>query len=355
MKALTSRRPRPAVGRAARIPRVSAVVPNYNGRVWLAGCLDSLAAQDCPGLEIILVDDASTDDSVAWVRRRYPRVRVVALEKNLGFAGACNAGASAARGRFIALVNNDTLFSPQLLSGLLRVLETSPRVGVVSPRIDNLNLDMSAFPHAGTLSVTGVTIQNVIADPRVIFGAPGALLMFRRELAPPFDADYRFFHEDVYLSWRAWFTGYTVATAPKLSARHLGSATVKSSPARNAWLTERNRWLNALLFWSPGTLGRLLPLWLTALLLEFLSDLFSGRGVGYRLKAYLWIAGHAGTVARKRRALQAQRRAADAVVLRLLSCRITNAGHGPARALNALACAWCRWAGLKTWELSPHA
>jgi hypothetical protein len=342
--------------RLFRRPGVTAVVPNFNGRRWLKGCLESLLAQKYPGLEILLVDDASTDNSAGWVRAHYPQVRVLALRKNLGFAGACNAGVARARGELIALVNTDTLLPKGLFAGLARLLASRPEVAVVSPRIDNQNMDMARYPHTGTLSITGATIQNVIEDPKVVFGAPGALLMFRRAWGEPFDADYRFFHEDVYLSWRAWISGYAVAVAPEFTVRHLGSASVGNQPGRNAWLTERNRWLNALIFWSLGTWVRLLPIFILAGVLELGADWAAGRTGWHRAKAWAWIAGHARQVARKRRAMQAQRRAGDEVVLGLMSCRLSNARSVWGRALNYFSCQWCRLVGIRTWEMrKPRA
>lgn len=336
----------------ARPPQVSVVVPNHNGAGFLAGCLDSLRLQTHPELEVIVVDDASTDGSRALVRERFPEFGLIELDRNQGFCAACNAGVAAARGEFVALVNSDAVLPPEFVSRLTTRLRERARAWVAAPWIDNRNLDMSRYPGGGTLSVTGIIIQNVFCSRADIFGAPGAALVYRKAaLGLPFDPEYRFFHDDVYLSWRAWLNGGEVVSCPEVVVTHLGSASVMARPWRNRWLSERNRWLNALTLWSGWTLLRLLPLWGLALGLELAADLCAGRGWGPRLLAYGWFLVHPRKVWRKRRTLQRTRRVHDREVLRLMSCRITNLTHAPARAANALARIWCRWMGLVTWEL----
>src|SRR5258706_13762263 len=102
---------------AADGPRVSVIVVNYNGRHHLAECLRTLARQTLPPhqFEVILVDNGSADGSVEFVRQQFPRVRVLALEKNVGFAAGNNRGLEHAPGRFVALPNNDTAADPRRL------------------------------------------------------------------------------------------------------------------------------------------------------------------------------------------------------------------------------------------------
>jgi GT2 family glycosyltransferase len=338
-------------GPAAR-PLVSAVVPNYNGAAILGECLTALRAQTLRELEIIVVDDASTDDSPRLVREKYSGVRLISLAENSGFCAACNAGVATARGEFVALINSDTFLPRGALARLARELTRRPRAWVIAPRVHNLNCDMSAYPYAGTLNPTGAIMQNVFTLPGVIFGAPGAALMFRRaDVGAPFDPEYRFFHEDVYLSWRTWLTGHEVVELPDLRVNHLGSASVQSFSQRNRWLLERNRLLNLLTFWSAGTWVRLLPLLLAALLLEQAADLLHRRPLGPRWGAYAWLVAHPLAILRKRRALQHQRRVPDREILRRMSCRLTNSASFGARLVNAGAKLWCRLAGLRTWEL----
>src|SRR4051812_22276592 len=106
-------------------PLISVVIPNYNGAALLPACLDALRAQTLRDFEIIVVDDASRDNSLE-VLAGYPEVRVVRLERGRKFAGAANAGLREARGDLLALLNNDTAAAPDWLEQLTGGLERNP-------------------------------------------------------------------------------------------------------------------------------------------------------------------------------------------------------------------------------------
>src|SRR5437867_1854821 len=89
-------------------PFISVVIPNYNGAGIIGACLESLKRQTFPDFEVLVVDNASRDDSLEVVRRFTPGAIILTQEKNLGFAGGVNAGIRAARGEWIAVLNNDT-------------------------------------------------------------------------------------------------------------------------------------------------------------------------------------------------------------------------------------------------------
>lgn len=112
-------------------PRVAVIILNYNGRRFLSMCLQAVAATDYPAdaLEIIVVDNASQDDSVARLHENFPHVRVLALQRNLGFAGGNNAGIRATDAPYVVLLNNDTAVDPGWLKPLVRAAEADPKIG----------------------------------------------------------------------------------------------------------------------------------------------------------------------------------------------------------------------------------
>src|SRR5947209_4563565 len=92
--------------------RASAVVPNWNGRQWLPRCLEAIAAQELPFCEVLIVDNGSRDGSLDYLKAEHPRVRVIELGHNTGFAHAANVGVDEAREELVALVNTDVVLAP---------------------------------------------------------------------------------------------------------------------------------------------------------------------------------------------------------------------------------------------------
>src|SRR5438094_498652 len=111
---------------------LSVVIANWNGLRYLPDCFAALLPQLPPDAEVVLVDNGSTDGSLAWARETYPAVRVVALRENLGFAGGVNAGLRAARGELLLLLNNDAFVERGFVAALLEIMGRCPEVGAAS-------------------------------------------------------------------------------------------------------------------------------------------------------------------------------------------------------------------------------
>jgi GT2 family glycosyltransferase len=119
----------------AATPLVSVVVVNYNGAPYLRSLLPSLLSQSYPSIEIVVVDNASTDSSAELLAGMGPPVRLVRSERNLGFAAGNNLGVSVARGRYVALLNSDAVAEPDWLRPLVREVERDPEVAGVGSKI----------------------------------------------------------------------------------------------------------------------------------------------------------------------------------------------------------------------------
>ena len=116
-------------------PRVSIIIVNYNGRPWLEPCLSSVQQQDYQDYEVLLVDNASTDGSAELVAERFPWVRLIQAEKNLGFAGGNNLGFAHSSAEYLVLLNNDTAVEAGWLRNLVGAADTDGRVGAVGAKI----------------------------------------------------------------------------------------------------------------------------------------------------------------------------------------------------------------------------
>jgi GT2 family glycosyltransferase len=230
---------------------VSVIVLNYNGRQWLAGCFDALAAQTGgPPFETVFVDNASADGSAEFVRQAYPAVRVIENGSNLGFAAGNNAAARRSAGRYLVFLNNDTVPAPDWLSRLCAPLDEQPAFGLVTSRLVHLD-DPSRIDSAGDgyLRAGGAYKRGhgrASADYAVsqeVFGACGAAFAIRRELFEAlggFDESFFMVYEDVDLSYRARLRGSRCWYAADAVVRHAGSATLGRVSARAVFFGQRN-------------------------------------------------------------------------------------------------------------------
>jgi len=220
------------------MPRVSVIIPNWNGARFLPTCLSSLARQTYHDFEIIVVDNASTDDSRELLAREFPNVRVLPLDRNRFFAGAVNAGIRATQSEIIVLLNNDTEAEPNWLKELLRALDANPNAGMAATKLrlfdqrEKLHSAGDFYRADGIPGNRGVweidrgQYDDPNAEPR-LFGVCGGACAYRRAMLDViglFDEDLKFNCEDVDLNWRARLAGYECVFAPRAIVYHMLSA-----------------------------------------------------------------------------------------------------------------------------------
>ena len=237
-----------------KLPSVSVVIPNWNGASHLPDCLDSVLAVDYPErkLEVIVVDNGSTDHSRDLIATDYPSVRVVAHAENLGFAEGCNSGARAATSECIAFLNNDMRVEQGWLRTLIDGYE--PDTGYVcvggvildwdGARVDFVRGWVNFHGHAGQ-DHFGEPVTETFIDDRcdLLFACGGSMLVGRDvflELGG-FDSAYFAFFEDVDFGWRLWVAGYKVRLAGRARSFHRHHGTAGALPDhRRALLYDRN-------------------------------------------------------------------------------------------------------------------
>jgi GT2 family glycosyltransferase len=296
------------------------VILNYNGRRWLPGCLDAVAAQrGAPPFTTLLVDNGSSDGSVALARDRYPQVRVVETGRNLGFAEGNNAGARQAGGDRLIFLNNDTVPEPDWLARLTAEADAHPDCALVTSRLVFLD-DASIVDSAGDGYLrAGGAFKHGYGAPasafdvsREVFGACGAAFMIRRadfEELGGFDPRFFMNFEDVDLSYRARLRGLRVWYAASAIVRHAGSGSLGAVSADAVYYGQRNlEWV-----WLKNTPSPLV--WTSApahaiyALAGVLHYVRAGRGWAALRGKLAAVAGlHA--VLRDRRAVQSARTAA---------------------------------------------
>ena len=115
--------------------QVTIVIPNYNGKHFMKPCLESLDKQTYRGFEIIVVDNASSDGSMEYMKETYPGIRCIALDKNYGFSRAVNEGIRASRTPYVILLNNDTTVDPHYVEEMVRAIRRSKKIFSVSSKM----------------------------------------------------------------------------------------------------------------------------------------------------------------------------------------------------------------------------
>lgn len=227
-------RPHPPL-REVSAPFASVIVPNYNGVRHLPVVLAALRQQTFSDFEVIVVDDASADDSVALLTSDYPDVRLIENRTNVGFVRSCNTGAAAARGQMLVLLNSDTAPEPTWLAELVKAFVANPRAATVTSKL-------LLFDRRDTLHTTG-DLLGVDGIPRnrgvwevdrgqydaalQVFSGCGGATAYRREVWQAlggFDEDFWMYLEDVDFGFRARLAGWDAVFAPAARVYHHLSA-----------------------------------------------------------------------------------------------------------------------------------
>ncbi len=261
------------------LPLVSVIVLNWNGYEYLADCFDSLTALDYPSdrLELIMIDNGSTDDSVAFVRSHYPQVTIAEAGRNLGCAGGRNFGARAATGDYLAFLDNDAHVYSNWLSQLVAAVQSDPQVACVGSRLMNLTGERVEFG-GSSINFYGygyqegydrANIEDYNGTYPIIFACGGAFLIKREVFfaAGGLDEDYFIYYEDVDLGWRLWVLGYKVLYVGSAVVLHKHHGTKHQMPdASRRVLFERNAMLTLIKNYDEINLARIWPAaWMLAI------------------------------------------------------------------------------------------
>jgi hypothetical protein len=223
-------------------PRVTIVIPNWNGMRHLPDCLEALDAQSYTDHEVVLVDNASSDGGVAWVREHHPAVRVVQRPDNGGFSRAVNAGITIAQGDYVALLNNDTAADTEWLAALVDALDSHPGYDFAASRMvlfhepDRLNAAGDVYSLArlaGRNRGFGRPASRYRVTERVLGACAGAAL-YRRALFDQvglFDEEFFLSSEDTDLNLRCLIAGKRCLYVPTARVRHKHRASIDTRPA----------------------------------------------------------------------------------------------------------------------------
>lgn len=253
-------------------PLVSISIINLNGKDYLKDCLESIENLDYPEekIETIVVDNGSEDGSVSFIKKRFPRVRIIRNRNNTGFARANNQAAAQAVGDYIAFLNNDTRVDKNWLIELLKPIYKNMEVAASGSKVlsfDGKSLDFVG----GMINFEGKGFQIDYGIPsgedkyhlhKYLPFVNGGAMMINRKIfleSGGFDGDFFAYYEDVDLGWRLWVLGYKVVFAPKSIVYHHHHGTSKTfGEDRLRFLKERNSLYSVFKNYDDSNLARAL-------------------------------------------------------------------------------------------------
>lgn len=330
---------------------VSIIILNYNGRQYLNDCLNSVLKQSYSNFELILFDNNSADDSISFVKTNFAdsRLKVIWSEKNLGFAGGNNEALKHCANDIIVLLNNDTVVEPEWLVNLAAAVKDGNTVA--SSFVITEGIPEKYYETNGSVSYLMYNIMNVFPHTEDEFYPNGCSLIFRKsDIGLPFDSDYFFYSEDVYLGLKARFKGMKIKFVKSSVVHHKGSGSVTSNSFRT-FCQERNRFLNLYLFFSFGFILRMMPYITFNHTLKTLLSVFSKKhsttGI---LKAYLWFYFHIPLILKKRKELAPLKQVNEREIIKYISCKVVNVGSAFAAVLNRLSYIYSRLMCIKPVE-----
>jgi GT2 family glycosyltransferase len=281
-------------------PTTAIVILNWNGRKFLEKFLPFVTASTGPGVEVIVADNASTDDSVSFLRERYPGMRVIEMDRNRGFAGGYNEALKQVESDYYVLLNSDVEVGPGWIEPVISLMEKDSSIGACQPKI-RMYSDRESFEYAGAAGgwldhlgypfakgrVFDVCEKDLgqfdVAEP--IFWASGAALFVRGRLYHELGGldGYFFAHqEEIDLCWRMQLAGYKVYCCPESVVFHVGGGTMPKGNERKVKLNFRN---NLIMMAKNLPVGQLLWKMPFRFVLDSISawkSLFAGEAV------YFW-------------------------------------------------------------------
>jgi GT2 family glycosyltransferase len=315
---------------------ISILIINWNGKKWLKECLDSLLVQTYSEYEIIVVDNASVDGSVTFIRNNYPNVKIIQSTKNLGFAAGNNLGLKHAKGNFILLLNNDTVADCDYLANFRKSFEDIPNLGAAQSKIIRMSnenkLDccgsywtpFTLLYHIGVNKFANLPKYN---QPFPVFSNKGASMLIRRDIIDEiglFDDDFWCYYEETDFCNRIWMSGLECWYFPSGIIRHaVGGTSEQFQNSLIQFHNFKNKLLSYLKNYEKKTLISVIPTFLILSTIFSFIWLAQGR---YKnsiaiYKSFWWNFKNINHTLKKRKVIQSQRKVTDKKIFSLVSKR----------------------------------
>ncbi|MEM4336800.1 MAG: glycosyltransferase family 2 protein [Candidatus Woesearchaeota archaeon] len=314
------------------IPKVTVLILNWNGKHFLKTCLDALFKSTYKNFDVILLDNASNDGSVEFIKKNYAdkiknkKLKLIISPKNLGFAGGNNEAYKhvSKNTKYVILLNNDTKVKSNWMEEMVKVIEKDPLCGGVCSIDNNILYYKKKW-----------VTYNLVGDPIFFLQnnknkkfieaimLAGCSFLFRKSLVDkPFDDDYFAYAEDMYLSWLLRLKGYSLKYSTKAYFYHFTESTKKRSNKLNKFLLyhgTKNKLMNLFIFYETKNIIKIFPL---IFLSQLILNIIQPTRIPISLKAYWWLIINMRRILKKRKYIQAQRKVPDKDLIKMQSYKL---------------------------------
>lgn len=330
---------------------VSIIILNYNGRRFLEDSISSVLAQSFTEFELIFFDNNSADESVKFVKETFndPRLKIVESKQNLGFAGGNNKALKHCSNDLIVLLNNDTKTDKDWLKYLVEAVKDGNTVA--SSFVITMGIPEKYYETNGSVSYLMYNVMNIFPNTEDEFYPNGCSLIFRKsEIGEPFESDYFYYGEDVYMGLKARFMGMKIKFVKDSVVHHFGSGSAPVSAARTFY-QERNRMLNLYCFFSAGFILKLLPVIFLVRAARTFSALFSrNHSFWGMVKVPFWFLFNIKSLVSKIRKCRDFKKVHENEIIKYMTSKFLNDETFFARPVNKISYLYSRLAGIKPIE-----
>ena len=301
--------------------KVTAIIVNWNDKDVIVECIQSLLDQNRNEIDIIVSDNGSKDDSVNFIRKHFPSIKIIENGKNLGFGSAVNRGLGLAKGDYFLFLNSDLKLHSKCVGELAKVLESDTNVGGTIPKILYIDQQNTINSLGVVINYTGIAYPNLLGQKDSGYQEPfesacGGIFMLRREVYEAvggFDEDLFLYHEDHDLSWRIRLAGWHLKVVPQAIMHHhykfnKGILKYYSSEKNRLHILLKNMEVKTLVLISPALITIEFSQWLHAVL---------HRWFLLKVKSYIEILKIFPRILIKRKKLKILRKVSDKEITRV--------------------------------------
>ncbi len=330
---------------------VSIIILNFNGKKFLEDCIKSVLDQSYADFELILFDNNSIDGSVKFARENFTdsSIKIIESKENIGFAGGNNEALKHTTCDLIVLLNNDTIADKDWLLHLVNAMEENNIIA--SSFVITKGIDEKYYMTNGSVSYMMYNVMNIFENIEDEFYPNGCSLIFRKsEIGEPFDGDYFYYSEDLYLGLRARFTGMKIKFVKESKVRHFGGGSSTAS-ALKTFYQERNRMLNLYTFFSVKFILKILPVMVMVRTARTIAAIFSqNQSFWGMFKVPFWLLFNLGTLSAKIKKNMLYKKIPEEDVIKYMTSKLVNDEGAINKVINKLSYLYSRLMGIKPIE-----